>query len=68
MILVTGATGFLGSELAMQLARSGKNIRCIKRTASVIPQILIPFSSNIEWVEADLMDMFTLAQALEGVT
>jgi nucleoside-diphosphate-sugar epimerase len=68
MILVTGATGFLGSELAMQLVNQGSSIRCIKRNTSVIPQILIPRQAQIEWIDADLMDLFALEDALKDVT
>ncbi|MGN6638589.1 MAG: NAD-dependent epimerase/dehydratase family protein, partial [Mucilaginibacter sp.] len=39
MILVTGATGFLGSELVKQLIDSGKSVRAIKRNSSAIPDI-----------------------------
>jgi dihydroflavonol-4-reductase len=68
MILVTGATGFLGSEVATQLVQQGHSIRCIKRSTSVVPAILLPLSDQIEWVEADLLDIFALENALEGVT
>ena len=68
MILVTGATGFLGSELAMQLVQAGNVIRCTKRGSSVIPVLLIPYKNNIEWVDADMMDIFALENALEGIT
>jgi dihydroflavonol-4-reductase len=68
MILVTGATGFLGSEMAWQLVQQGSVIRCIKRGSSTIPQLLIPFSQQIEWFDADIMDIFALEAALEGVT
>jgi len=67
MILITGATGFLGSELAMQLAKQGKNIRCTKRPGSVIPEMLEPFQLQIEWVDADMMDVFALEEALKGI-
>jgi dihydroflavonol-4-reductase len=66
MILVTGATGFLGSEVANQLIQRGEEIRCIKRANSVIPDLLLPF--QIEWVEADMMDVFALEDALKDVT
>ena len=68
MILVTGATGFLGAELAMQLAKQGKHFRCIKRYYSVIPEILIPFKDQIEWVKADMMNLYALEDALGGIT
>jgi dihydroflavonol-4-reductase len=67
MILVTGATGFLGSEVARQLVTRGDRIRCTKRTQSTIPAILIPLHEQIEWVEADLLDIFALEDALDGV-
>ena len=68
MILVTGATGFLGSEVAMQLAKKNINIRCTKRSTSIIPEILRPFTEYIEWVDADFMDIFALEEALKDIT
>lgn len=67
-ILITGATGFLGSELAKQLLDAGENIRCTKRTSSVIPQLLVPYADKIEWVDADLLDIFALEDALQNIT
>jgi len=60
MILVTGATGFLGSELAMQLVQAGNTIRCTRRYSSTIPAILKPYEKQIPWVDADMMDIFAL--------
>lgn len=68
MILVTGATGFLGSELALQLVKQGNVIRCIKRNTSLVPEILKPFQQEIEWVDADMMNIYALEDALAGVT
>jgi dihydroflavonol-4-reductase len=68
MILVTGATGFLGSELALQLVKSGRAIRCTKRSGSVIPAILTALNNQITWVDTDMMDVFALEDALSGVT
>jgi dihydroflavonol-4-reductase len=66
MILVTGATGFLGSEVALQLLQQGNRIRCTRRAQSLIPDILLPY--QVQWVEADMLDIFALEDALKGVT
>jgi dihydroflavonol-4-reductase len=68
MILVTGATGFLGAELAKELILRGNSIRCTKRASSTIPKLLEPYAVKIEWADADLMDAFALEAALEDVT
>ncbi|HEY0055336.1 MAG TPA: NAD-dependent epimerase/dehydratase family protein [Pedobacter sp.] len=67
MILVTGATGFVGSELVKQLLKSGESFRAIKRASSQIPFILIE-EKSIEWVEADILDYFALEKALQGIS
>jgi nucleoside-diphosphate-sugar epimerase len=68
MILITGATGFLGAELAKLLVKSNQHIRCTKRGNSKIPVLLAPFHAYIEWVDADMLDIFALADALDGIT
>ena len=40
MILVTGATGFLGAELIHQLTGQGIKLRALKRKHSVIPDLI----------------------------
>ena len=66
MILVTGATGFLGSYLAKDLVRKGEKVRALKRASSRF-DLLGDFASQIEWVEADLLDVTSLENAVDGV-
>jgi dihydroflavonol-4-reductase len=77
MILVTGGTGLVGSHLLQALALDGKPVRAIKRPSgdtNMVRQVFKLYSkdperdfSRIEWVEADLMDIFSLEEAMEGV-
>lgn len=67
VILVTGATGFLGAELIHQLTAQDLQVRALKRSTSVIPDLL-KGNSLIEWVVADINDSETLADAFESVT
>ena len=67
MILVTGATGFLGSEVCKQLLSMGESIRGLKRSSSIIPSMLIN-EPNITWVTGTIELEEDLRRVLEGVT
>lgn len=77
MILVTGGTGLVGSHLLYELCKSGKRVRAIKREGSNIKNVNKVFSyynsnpdellNNIEWVNADLLDVYTLEEALKDI-
>jgi dihydroflavonol-4-reductase len=77
MILVTGGTGLVGSHLLYDLVRSGKPVRALKRKHSNIRNVEKVFSyysdqftalfKKIEWVDADLMDIYSLLPALDGI-
>ncbi|MCW3083368.1 MAG: hypothetical protein JWP12_734 [Bacteroidetes bacterium] len=78
MILVTGGTGLVGTHLLYDLCRSGLQVRAIKRESSVIANVEKVFSwytpdaaqllKNIEWVNADLLDVYSLLEVMEGIT
>lgn len=63
MILVTGATGLVGSHLLQALLNKGEKVRALYR--SVIPQI--PGSEKIDWVKGDILDVLSLEEAMQGV-
>lgn len=66
MIFVTGATGFLGSTLCELLINKGYNIRASKREGSVIPDSLIHYTKEIEWIDLDLLDFEAVYEALKN--
>lgn len=63
MILMTGATGNNGGEIAKQLVAAGIPIRVLVRDRSKATS----FDSNVEVVEGDFARPDTLDRALEGV-
>ncbi len=66
MILITGATGFLGAELTQQLTSQGLRVRALKRETGKIPDLL-KGNSSIEWFTADINDFASLEDAFEGI-
>ena len=49
-ILITGATGFIGSALSQYLLKAGYPVRGVVRASTRIPRRVIPESTNLEWV------------------
>ncbi len=74
MILVTGATGLLGSRLLFDLVSKGHKVRAIRRTNSrmnCVDHYFGPYPElfdKVEWVLGDISDIFTLEAAIPGIT
>lgn len=78
MILVTGGTGLVGAHLLYELTNSGLRVKALRRQQSNTGWVKKIFSyytnqvdvlySRIEWVEGDILDYFSLEEALQGVT
>jgi dihydroflavonol-4-reductase len=74
MILVTGGTGLLGAQLLLDLTKSGKKVRALKRATSSLATVHLLFAEqrhlldNIEWVDGDVTDYFSVQDAMQGVT
>jgi uncharacterized protein YbjT (DUF2867 family) len=66
MILVTGASGFLGSELVKQLVANGESVRIIVRPSSDISH-LASIKDKIEIMEGDILDVPSLEIAMDGI-
>jgi len=77
MIFVTGGSGLVGSHLLFDLASSGKQVRALKRKNSSIEltKKIFGYYSNdtekllnsIEWVEGDVMDIYSLYDAMQDI-
>ncbi|MBN2814301.1 MAG: NAD-dependent epimerase/dehydratase family protein [Bacteroidales bacterium] len=77
MILVTGATGFLGSHLLYELTRSGREVRALYRDEQKIAFTQKVFgyyqaegiihSGKIDWVKGDVTDPVSLLSVLNNV-
>lgn len=59
-ILVTGATGFIGSRLITNLVSSGFTVKGMSRKK-------LPDTNNVKYVQADVFDVEQLARAMNGI-
>ncbi len=65
MILITGATGYIGRHLVARLVAQGEHPRCLvrdtKRAAGILP------AAGVELVQGETTDPASLAAAVRGV-
>ncbi len=77
-ILVTGGTGLVGSQLLFDLISSGREVRALRRSTSKqeitkrifkwnSPEKAEDLFSKIEWVEGDILDLYSIEDALENI-
>lgn len=65
-ILITGATGFIGSHLLQQLLMDGfDRILAFRRPGSPM-DLVADLAAKVEWVDGDILDIFALERAMEG--
>lgn len=65
MVLITGASGFLGRHLVRKLSMSGTQVRGLYN--STIPSADLMELPGVTWQQCDLLDVFAVAAALEGI-
>jgi uncharacterized protein YbjT (DUF2867 family) len=64
LILLTGATGYVGGRLLRALERDGRRVRCLARHPDALVRRVAP---STEVVEGDVQDFVSLRAAMEGV-
>ena len=75
MVLITGATGLVGSHLALHLLENNENVRAIYRNLSTIQKTKAVFElynkevlfEKIDWVQADITNIPSLTIAFTNI-
>lgn len=65
LVLVTGATGYIGGRLVPALLEAGYQVRCLVRDRRRLEGR--PWSDDVDVVEGDALKPETLSPAMEGV-
>ena len=66
MILVTGASGFLGQHLVRSLSAQGKAVRALYNSHA--PNDGLKALPGVSWEQHDLLDIFEVEEAMRDVT
>ncbi|MFM2338907.1 MAG: hypothetical protein RL115_2100 [Bacteroidota bacterium] len=66
-VLLTGATGFLGSYVMKELVEKGYAVRAIRRSNKLPFWIEQHILNKVEWVNGDVLDVVSLQDAMEGI-
>src|SRR5512140_2037046 len=66
LVLVTGATGYIGGRLVPRLLDAGYRVRCLVRDRQRLQGR--PWESRVEIVTGDALDPASLEAALEGIS
>ena len=68
MIVITGASGYVGSHLTRRLVEAGKPVRAIVRNTSFAKKESRLEGLEVEWAEADVTRPDSLGPALDGAS
>lgn len=64
--LITGGAGFIGSNLVCELLERGQQVRVLDNLSSGRIENLAPVLSEIEFIEGDIRDFWTVREAVSG--
>jgi nucleoside-diphosphate-sugar epimerase len=65
--LVTGGAGFIGSNIVKRLVEKGFIVRVLDNFATGQRANLEPFKNDIELIEGDIRDFWTVVKATKGI-
>lgn len=65
--LVTGGAGFIGSNIAEELAKRGKTVRILDNFLTGKRENIAPILNTIELIEGDVRNLDTCREACEGM-
>lgn len=66
VVLVTGASGYLGGRLCRSLLAEGHTVRAFVRRTSDLSSLSIPFDDSLELAYGDVTDLPSLTAACSG--